>query len=251
MTIAAKKSRLLTVIGGLALLSFVAAQVSGFVLSPPDRGMGHLQKIMYVHVPAAGAAFVAFVVVFVASVLYLWRRQEKWDLLAAAAAEIGTFMTALTLALGSIWARPTWGVWWTWDPRLTTTAILLMIYAGYIALRSFTEDADRRATWSAAIGILGFVNVPIVYMSVRWWRTLHQVQSDTKSMDPLYLKFMLLNLGVFLLATTWYMGRRYYAAKLERAVEAKLEDAAFEARSQKSERKRELIRNVAEVANVG
>lgn len=251
MTTAAKKTRLLTVIGALALVSFVAAQVSGFVLSPPDRGMGHLQKIMYVHVPAAWTAFIAFIVVFVASVLYLWRRQEKWDLLAASAAEVGTFMTALTLTLGSIWGRPTWGVWWTWDPRLTTTAILLMIFAGYIALRAFTEDAERRATWSAAIGILGFVNVPIVYMSVRWWRTLHQVQSDTKSMDPLYLKFLLLNGLAFLMVAVWFIGRRYYAANLERAVEARLEEAAFEARSHHGERGRIRTAAVPEVINVG
>ena len=217
------KSRLFTVIGAVALVSFVAAQIAGYVMSPADRYMGHLQKIMYVHVPAAWAAFVAFIVVFVASVMYLWKRTEKWDLLGAAAAEVGTFLTALTLLLGSIWGRPTWGVWWTWDPRLTTTAILLMIFAGYLALRSFTEDADRRAVWSAAIGILGFVNVPIVYMSVRWWRTLHQVQSTTKSMNPLYLKFLALNGVVFLLATTWMIGRRYYAAQLERRVEARLE----------------------------
>lgn len=251
MTIAANKSRLLTVIGGLALVSFVAAQVSGFMMSPPDRDMGHLQKIMYVHVPAAWTAFAAFIVVFVGSVLYLWRRQEKWDQLAASAAEVGTFMTALTLALGSIWGRPTWGVWWTWDPRLTTTAILLMIFAGYIALRSFTDEGDRRATWSAAIGILGFINVPIVYMSVRWWRTLHQVQSDTRSMDPLYLKFMLLNGVVFLLISGWYIAKRYQAARLERAVEAGLEARAFENRARVVERERRLPRKVAEVANVG
>jgi len=199
---------------------------------------------MYVHVPAAWAAMIAFVVVFAGSSLYLWKRNLKWDLLAAAGAEVGTFMTALTLVLGSIWARPTWGVWWTWDPRLTTTAILLMIFAGYIALRSFTEDADRRATWSAAIGILGFVNVPIVYMSVRWWRTIHQVQSDTKSMDPLYVKFLLLNLGVFTLVAIWMIGRRYYASKLERAVEAKAEEKAFDIT-------RVRTTQLREVANVG
>ncbi|HEX6558763.1 MAG TPA: cytochrome c biogenesis protein CcsA [Longimicrobiales bacterium] len=250
MASAVNKSRLLTGLGVLTLVSFVAIQISGFVLSPPDRGMGHLQKIMYVHVPAAWSAFIAFTIVFAGSALYLWRRDEKWDMLGAAAAEVGTFMTALTLLLGSIWGRPTWGVWWTWDPRLTTTAILLMIFAGYLALRSFTEDADRRATWSAAIGILGFVNVPIVYMSVRWWRTLHQVQSDTRSLDPLYLKFLALNGLVFMLATVWFIGRSYTAARLERAVEAKIENEAFEAllRTHASEAR---IRRIEEAVNVG
>jgi heme exporter protein C len=93
-------------------------------------------------------------------------------------------LTGLTLALGSIWGRPTWGVWWTWDPRLTSTAILFMIYAGYLALRGFTDEPERRARWSAAIGILAFLNVPIVYMSVRWWRTLHQIQSSRRRWTP-------------------------------------------------------------------
>ena len=107
-------------LGPLAVLSLAAvaaAQVLGFTLSPPERDMGHLQKILYVHVPAAWCAFLA------AFVLFLVRRQERYDLLAASAAEAGAVFTALTLALGSIWARPTWGVWWTWDPRLTTTAM--------------------------------------------------------------------------------------------------------------------------------
>ncbi len=113
--------------------------------------MGHLQKIMYVHVPAAWNAFLAFVVVLVGSVMYLWKREEKWDLLAASAAEVAAVLTALTIALGSIWGRPTWGVWWTWDPRLTSTAILLVIIVGYLALRSFVDEPERRARWSAAL----------------------------------------------------------------------------------------------------
>jgi heme exporter protein C len=162
---------------------------------------------------------IAFVVMFAGSALYLWKRDLEWDLLAAAGAEVGTFMTALTLVLGSIWARPTWGVWWTWDPRLTTTAILLMIFAGYIALRSFTEDADRRATWSAAIGILGFVNVPIVYMSVRWWRTLHQVQSSPSTVDPIYAWGLRLNAIAVLLLMTYFIASRYEIARAERQQE--------------------------------
>lgn len=250
MASAIKKNRWLTVLGALALVSFVTVQVTGFALSAPDRNMGHLQKIMYVHVPAAWAAFAAFTTVFVASVLYLWLRQEKWDMLAAAAAEVGTFFTALTLVLGSIWGRPTWGVWWTWDPRLTTTAILLMIFAGYIALRSFTDDPDRRAVWSAAIGILGFVNVPIVYMSVRWWRTLHQVQSDTKSMDPLYIKFLLLNGVVFLLIATWMIGRSYYASALRRRLEASFENEALVA-GMRADASAERTKLIEEASHVG
>jgi heme exporter protein C len=170
----------------LAILPFAAiaaAQALGFATSPPDRDMGHLQKIMYVHVPAAWNAFLAFFVVLLASAHYLWRRRERSDLLAASAAEVGTMFTALTLVLGSLWGRPTWGVWWTWDPRLTSTAVLLVIFAGYLALRSFVDDPDRRARWSAAVGVLGALNVPIVYMSVQWWRTLHQPLSSPSTVQ--------------------------------------------------------------------
>lgn len=219
--------RWLAPLGAGALLSLLAAQAFGFLASPPDRDMGHLQKIMYVHVPTAWVAMLAFTLVFVASALYLWRRDERHDLFAAANAEVGLILTGLTLALGSIWGRPTWGVWWTWDPRLTTTAILFMIYAGYLALRAFTDDAERRARWSAAIGILAFLNVPIVYMSVRWWRTLHQVQSSPRTMDRTYLWALVLNTLAFTLLGAYLVLRRYHLARRERAAEARLEEASL------------------------
>jgi heme exporter protein C len=203
----------------LALVALAAAQLLGFAASPPDRDMGHLQKIMYVHVPSAWIAMIAFFVVFVASILYLWRRRPGYDLVAAASAEVGLVLTGLTLALGSIWGRPTWGVWWTWDPRLTSTAILFTIYAGYVALRGFTDDAERRARWSAAIGVLAFLNVPIVYMSVRWWRSLHQIQSTPETLDPAFTLALRLNALALLLVFVALVGRRYHGARLERATE--------------------------------
>ncbi len=213
--------------GVLAVLVFAGTQALGYFGSAPDRDMGHLQKIMYVHVPAAWMAFVAFTVVFGASVLYLWKRDEKYDLAAASAAEVGTLLTGLTLALGSIWGRPTWGVWWTWDPRLTTTAILFLIFISYLSLRSFTEDEERRARWSAAVGILGFLNVPIVYMSVRWWRTIHQVQSTPGTVDAEYALALRLNAFAFLLLFIYFVASRYHVARLARAVEARQEHAAL------------------------
>ncbi len=216
-------------LGPLAVLSLAAvaaAQVLGFTLSPPERDMGHLQKILYVHVPAAWCAFLAAFVLFIFSVLYLVRRQERYDLLAASAAEAGAVLTALTLALGSIWARPTWGVWWTWDPRLTTTAILMLIYAGYLALRAFTQDAERRARWSAAVGILAFLDVPIVYMSVRW-RSIHQVQSSPATVDSVYALGLEVNALAFVLLLIYLTAQRYHAARLERAAEALREEAAL------------------------
>ncbi|MCZ7626923.1 MAG: cytochrome c biogenesis protein CcsA [Candidatus Methylomirabilis sp.] len=118
--------------------------------------------------------------VFVTSILYLWRRHRGYDAIAHSSAEIGVIFTALSIAIGSIWGRPTWGAWWTWDARLTTTAILLLVFLGYLMLRTLVEDPSRGATFSAVLGILGFLDIPIIHMSVVWWRTLHQPASILK-----------------------------------------------------------------------
>lgn len=214
-------------LGLVALLAVVGAQLVGVLTSPPDRDMGHLQKIMYVHVPAAWSAFVAFFIVAVASLLYLWKGQEKHDLLAASAAEVGAVLMGLALVLGSIWARPTWGIWWTWDPRLTLTAVTLLIFVGYLSLRSFVDDPERRAQWSAAVGILGALNVPVVYMSVKWWRSIHQIQSTPSTVDPEYALGLRLNGIAFLIVLTYFILKRYRAAQLERAAEHRRERAAL------------------------
>lgn len=226
-SVAPVRPRWLLPFGGFAILFFIGAQVTALLVSAPDRDMGDLQKIMYVHVPAAWNAMIAFFVVFVASILYLAKRQPRHDLLAASAAEVGVLLTALTLTLGSIWARPTWGVWWTWDPRLTSTAIMLLIYAGYLALRAFTEDDERRARWSAAVGVLAFLNVPIVYMAVRWWRTIHQIQSTPSTVDSSYVLGLRLNAFAFLFLFIFLAGMRYHIARLERARAAYLEEEAL------------------------
>lgn len=209
------------------LLIFVASQATGILISPAEAGMGHLQKIMYVHVPAAWSAFLAFALVFVMSIAYLVRRRESHDLLARSAAEVGVVLTGLTLALGSIWGRPTWGVWWTWDPRLTSTAVLFVIFVGYLALRSFVDDPGQRARWSAAVGILGFLNVPVVYMSVRWWRTLHQPSSSPATVDDPYVLGLRLNAFAFLFVMIWFVHRRYRTARLEREAEIVEEERAL------------------------
>lgn len=182
----------------LVVAFFLFSQAWGLFLSPPDAQMGEVQKLMYVHVPAAWNSFIAFFVVFVASLLYLIRKKMFWDHLAASAAEVGVVLTALTLCLGSIWGRPTWGVWWTWDARLTTTAILLFLYVGYLAFRSFMDDREQRAKLSAPLGVLIFLNVPIVYYSVIWWRTLHQPHSSPQTMDPSMVLSLRLNAMAFL-----------------------------------------------------
>jgi heme exporter protein C len=130
--------------------------------------------------------------------------------------------TVVTLLLGMMWGKPTWGVFWTWDPRLTTTAILLAIYVGYGALRSFADDAEKRARWSAIVGVIGFANVPIVYMSVTWWRTLHQPPSSPRSVAPDILWTLMLNLAAFTLVYAYLMVRRIRLAKLEGELEKRM-----------------------------
>jgi heme exporter protein C len=206
----------------LALVSMLAGSYVGLVIVPADAAQGNVQRLMYVHVPAAWLAFLAFFVVFVMSVLYLIQRDPRWDRVAASSAEIGVVFTVVTLLLGMMWGKPTWGVYWTWDPRLTTTAILLAIYVGYLALRSFADEEDRRARWSAIVGVIGFANVPIVYMSVTWWRTLHQPPSSPRSVAPDILWTLMLNLAAFTIVYAYLMVRRVRLAKLEGELEKRM-----------------------------
>ena len=212
-------------VAGIGLL--VAAQAYGVLTSPPDRDMGHLQKIMYVHVPAAWNAFLAFFVVAIASLRYLWKGRAHDDLLAASAAEAGALLTGLTLALGMLWGKPTWGVWWTWDARLTSTAVLFFMFLAYLILRAFVEDADRRSQWSAVVGLLGALNVPIVYMSVRWWRTLHQVQSSPLTLDKSYTWPLRANAVAVMLILVACIAHRYRSAVISQAADDLLDHAAL------------------------
>lgn len=214
----------------LAFLSFgalIAAQTYSILTSPPEGDMGHLQKIMYVHVPAAWMTFLSFFVVLVFSVRYLWKRRENDDLIAASAAEVGATFNGLTLMLGMIWGRPAWGVWWVWDARLTSTLVLFLIFVGYLALRAFVDDPQQKARWSAAVGAIGALNVPIVYMSVKWWRTLHQPPSSPATLDPAYTMGLRLNAIALLLVMIYFIRKRYEIARLERAIEHAAESAAM------------------------
>lgn len=186
------------IIGILLVLFLAYAQYQGLVVAPPDKMMGDVYRILFVHVPSAWNALLFLFISFVGSVLYLVRKNEKWDRLAAGAAEIGLVLTGLALMLGSIWGRPTWGIWWTWDPRLTTTALLFVMYTGYHILRRLIGDQERRAVIAASVGVLIFLNVPLVYFSVKWWRSLHQVQSSPETMDPAMVLPLRLNALAFL-----------------------------------------------------
>ena len=157
----------------LAAITLIAGLYLALFWAPRENTMGDVQRIFYIHVPAAWTSFVAFFLVFVYSIAYLARRRRTRDALAAACAEVGLVFATINLATGPIWARPVWGIWWTWDARLTMMLVLWLMYVAYVMLRHYMIDPERRATFSAVIGIIGFLNVPIVYMSIRWWRTQH------------------------------------------------------------------------------
>ena len=147
-----------------------------FVVAPTDEVLGHIQRIFYVHVPISILSFLGFLICAVAGVGYLIRRTEVWDRVGHASAEVGVVFVTLALITGVIWARPVWGVWWTWEPRLTTTLILWLIYVAYLMIRHYAPTPQQGRSWSAVVGIIGFVDVPIVYYSVQWWRSIHPVQ---------------------------------------------------------------------------
>ena len=216
-----------TIFGWFAFLFLLASQIIAIAISPPDRDMGDLQKIMYVHVPAAWMTMLAPLTVLVFGLRYLWKRRVEDDLLAAASAEVATMFAGLTLVLGMLWAKPTWGVWWTWDARLTSMLVLFLILAGYLAIRAMIDEPDRRAQWSAVVGVLGAINVPIVYMSVRWWRTIHQIQSSPATVDPAYVVGLRLNAFAMLFVMIFLIGRRYRVALIERSAEDELQRAAL------------------------
>jgi heme exporter protein C len=226
--------RWLSVYGWAALAFLVFSQVFSVLTSPPDRDMGNLQKIMYVHVPTAMTSLLAYGVVFAFGIVYLVTRNLKYDLVAASAAQVGAVLAGATLVTGSIWARPTWGVWWTWDARLTSMAVLFLMYVGYLVLRAFTEDEIRRARWSAAIAALGFINTYIVYMSVRWWRTIHQFQSSPGTIDPTYVRGFRLNVLAFLFVFAYFVIARYRVARVVRDVETRIEERALAPRAEKA-----------------
>ncbi|WP_419950758.1 cytochrome c biogenesis protein CcsA [Candidatus Palauibacter sp.] len=209
----------LTRLGWMAIALIAVGSVLGLVVLPADALQGEVQRLLYVHVPIAWTMMLAFFVVFLMSILYLVQRKRKWDLLAVSAAELGVLGAVLTLILGSLWGRPTWGVWWAWDPRITTTALLVPIYTGYLVVRSMTEDPDQRARWSAVIGLIAFVQVPIVYMSVFWWRSLHQPPSSPRSMASAFGLVMLLGFVAYTLAFTYLWLRRYRLAATELELE--------------------------------
>ena len=191
-----------------------------FVVAPTDAVLGEVQRIFYFHVPIAIVSFVAFFVVFVASIGYLVTRKSSWDSVAHAAAEVGVVFVSLALLTGIVWARPVWGVWWTWEPRLTTTLILWLIYVAYLMLRSYVPNKSQGALYAAGLGIIGFVDVPIVYYSVQWWRSIHPSAvvgplADSGALEPIMQAVLFYSLAVFLLLFLYLLLERMHLRNAE------------------------------------
>lgn len=220
--------RMREVIGVLALLCVGAGLYLALVAAPSDEYQGNVQRIMYIHVPCAWNAYMAFVGVALFSVLYLITRHKIWDLMGAASASIGVLFTGITLLSGAIWGKPVWHVWWTWDARLTTTLILFLIYVGYLMLRNFLRDDSRLETYCAVLGIIGAVDIPIVHFSVVWWRTLHQpatvINPEGVKMHGLMLFTLLFNLFVFTLVYVYLFLKRFHLEALRWKKDRPLED---------------------------
>jgi heme exporter protein C len=212
------------ILGWLAALGLAAGLVMAFVVAPREITQGNVQRIMYLHVPSVLVAYLAFAVVFVASIVYLWRRDPVADRLAHASAEIGVLFTGLTIASGAIWGKPTWGTWWTWDARLTSVAILFVMYLGYLLLRGMIEDRERGARYAAVVGIIAALDIPLVHFSVYWWRTLHQPPSMLKpgpaSMPEGILAALLVNVVAWALLYAYFVAKRVIVLGREEEVMA-------------------------------
>jgi heme exporter protein C len=206
-------------LGWLAALGLLAGLAAGFGYAPREVVQGNVQRIMYLHVPSVLTAYLAFGLVLVGSIAYLATRRPGWDRLAGSAAEIGVLFTGLTIVSGSIWGKPTWGTWWTWDARLTSTAVLFCVYVGYLLLRSLIEAPDARGRYAAVVGILGAVNIPIVHFSVKWWRALHQPSTilgpEPSPIDPAIGLALFVNWIAFTLLFAYFLSRRMEIARLE------------------------------------
>jgi len=206
-----------TLLGAAALLMLAAGLFWGLKMVPPDAFQGEVQRIMYLHVPSVSTAYLAVLVTFFASVLYLWKRDLRFDAVAVSSAEIAVVFFGITLATGSIWGKPTWGVWWTWDARLTLTAIVFTMYVGYLMLRAFAEDPQAGARYGAVMAILGLPAIILNHFAVQWWRTLHQpsslVRAGGPSVAPVLLWPLVFNILAMLVLYSYLLVER---VRLER-----------------------------------
>lgn len=188
-----------------------------FIWSPEEKTLGAVQKIFYFHVGTAWVAFFAFFIVFVYSILYLKTKERKWDRIAAASAEIGTVFTSIVLITGPIWGKSSWNTWWTWEPRLTTTLILWFIYLAYILIRASSTEFEKKARLSAIFGIIGFLDVPIVFFSIKWWSIAHPmlIEQGKMNLPPSMLFTLIMSVVTFTLLYSYLLQKNVGIAKLQ------------------------------------
>jgi heme exporter protein C len=213
--------------GGAALIALSACWIWSIFFITTELHQGEVYRIIYLHVPAAFTSFFCAFLLFIYSIFGLVKKQERFLRNAKACAEVGLIFTLLTLATGSIWGKPTWGTWWTWDARLTTTFLLGLLYAGFLLLHSSMSQGPGRIKVCSAIGILIFADVPIIYKSVTWWRTLHQppsIKPSATTISPEILNFLLICIGVTLLVSVWMIIERTVNLRLKED----LDDASYQ-----------------------
>jgi heme exporter protein C len=204
----------------LGALSFIGMMISIwaiFLYAPTDAIQGQPQRIFYFHVPMAWIAMLASGVLAVSSIVYLWKKDERWDYAARASAELGAVFTTLTLITGSLWGRPIWGTWWTWDPKLTATLVLWFIYIGYLMLRSYMGRTPASARSAAVLGIVSFIDVPIIYEAVNWWRGLHPAAQVgvPGALPPEVVLTLMISLTTFTLLFSFLMVQLYNLEKMQ------------------------------------
>jgi heme exporter protein C len=227
-TVTGTGTRASRIMGIAALVGIGWLLLFGLVLSPEDVNQGDYARLLYIHVPSAWLAYLSFFVTALASALYLWKRTRSatWDRVAGASAEIGVVFTGLALITGMVWGKSVWGVYWTWDARLTSTALLFVLFLGYLAIRQLDAPPEVTAKRAAIAGLIAFVDVPIVHQSVQWWRTLHQeatvLREDLKvEMDGLMLFSLFVGVVAFSLVYVWLMLHRTRVAAMEQALVGK------------------------------
>ncbi len=214
------QSRLDTVLGVILGLSMAAALYMAFIGAPREKTMGDLQRIFYFHVPIAIAGMTAFAVNFVASLMVIIRKNRWWDHLALAAAEIGVIFFSLVLITGSIWGKAAWFVWWTWSPRLTLSLALCLLYIAYLLIRRYIEDPERKAMVSAVFGIIAFIDTPLVWFSIRWWRDHHpSPMLETGGLSPSMRPAFFVCLFAFQIFLIYLLRRRFYLESIRDELE--------------------------------
>lgn len=210
-------------LGTVAIGLVVAAAYAAFYVAPEERTMGLLQRIFYFHASSAWAGMDAFFICFVANLLYIWKRDAKYDWLGVSAAEVGLALITVVLITGPIWAKPAWGIWWTWDARLTSTFVLWLLYISYLLLRTLIEEPDRRALLSALFGVFAYLDVPLVYGSIRWWRTQHPAPvimgGPGSGLDPTMSKVFFFSVLALHVLMIFLIVERYGLEKMRAEVE--------------------------------